>query len=368
MSIRSIKSGILFDNHKETGKKLLVSVDQTTTSDYIDISQQYSKRVHKKEIYKHLTLNVSTKFLQFVNSLELSQINSARILQAYLNNNLDEHNQCHLYKNVFSELKTIKEDGNGSIFVDYEKQKMKFGKLLNKISTSLNLGESNISIEKVVDQYKSWYESYNDKYQFEIYTGDDILHGYCPENFSNGGYNGMLYSSCMVGKIGNLNIYTHNPEKISLLVLKDTKTNKISGRAFLWNLDKPNCVFMDRVYGIDNFIFNIYEKLALKNKWIYRSQPAKTNYDVNFLNKMTGKYMTVKASQFKMHINNIRFKNISIFPYVDSMFILDRYHNRLCNYVPTNTIYNFLNTLHSSQNDKRTVIFGLSKWNNPYYS
>lgn len=362
MSILKLSEGILFDtleNHKHPYKISIQSM--VNNNDYIDISQQYSKRAFKG-IYKKLTFYVSSRFLQFVNDtiLECSD-KSLNFLYYYFNNELSEDLQLELYKRVFRDLESIKESDNGFILTNNEKQKMKLGKLLSKISGILCKKVDNNEIENIVDKYKSWCGIHNENFEFEIYSSKDIIRAYQEKNYSYTGLKGMLHRSCMNDYIDTLGIYIDNPEKISLLVLKNKKDNKISGRALIWNLDKPHRIFMDRVYGVDNFIFNIYEKLAIENKWIYRSQPSDKNYQVNFYHREIKKYMTVNADEFKMCVNNIRFKTLNTFPYVDSLYILDRLNNKLRNYLPNTTIYNELSQIHGRKPENKTILFGITR-------
>ena len=92
---------------------------------------------------------------------------------------------------------------------------------------------------------------------FEIVKGDDIKKYYLEDNYESGnhtlGGSCMRYSRCQP----YLNIYSKNPEQVSLVILRsDEDPEKIKGRALLWNAyyltsnqdDYNGKLFMDRIY------------------------------------------------------------------------------------------------------------------------
>jgi hypothetical protein len=146
------------------------------------------------------------------------------------------------------------------------KQIIKFGKFISSIIKIVNLQYDNVqissSIEKIVDEYKSWYKT-NNKLEFVILRGEEILKGYNYEyQYSNS--NSPLHRSCMNNKFNLLDLYTNNEDKVLLLTLQNS--NKIYGRCLIWKLDKPKIIYMDRVYGVDNYVNCIFEDFARINK------------------------------------------------------------------------------------------------------
>ena len=102
---------------------------------------------------------------------------------------------------------------------------------------------------------------------FSIVTGDDIRKYYHESNYAKGG--GTLNNSCMRNNNAQsyLDVYTQNPETISLLVLKNTK-DQILGRSILWNLGDRK--FMDRVYTTDDYLHINFIVWAKANGYCYK--------------------------------------------------------------------------------------------------
>jgi hypothetical protein len=104
--------------------------------------------------------------------------------------------------------------------------------------------------------------------KIEIVEGDEIVNWYDGENYQS--KLGKLGNSCMSPEEcrGYFKIYTKNPNKVKLLILKN-KNNKLIGRALLWKLD-DNTLFMDRVYTAFDSDDNIFINYAIENGYTYR--------------------------------------------------------------------------------------------------
>jgi hypothetical protein len=85
----------------------------------------------------------------------------------------------------------------------------------------------------------------------ELVSGPQISKYYQKEN-TNSVEGSEISKSCMVGKSSStFDIYTQNPDNISLLVRLDA--GKASARALVWKLTEPSdCIYLDRIYSIIN--------------------------------------------------------------------------------------------------------------------
>lgn len=176
----------------------------------------------------------------------------------------------------------------------------------------MNRASDDSKIEEVKgEEIRKWYNSSN----YQSKTGQ--LGGSC-----------MSYSHCQT----YLDIYTMNPENISLLVLKNTE-GKLIGRALLWKLDNKvsDCTyFMDRVYCHTDYDVKIFEKYATDNNFMYRNSGGNNNitYFINgvSINQPT-KLPSMKPELFVTLIN-CDFDN---YPYLDTICFLDRQSSILSN-------------------------------------
>ena len=215
-------------------------------------------------------------------------------------------------KKVFNKVSYLLEDDDGNVKTD-NNQKMKLGKLILKVSNCLLDNKVSTNdlwmLEKLVDDYKSWIKI-NKTLKFDIYKGNAILKGYNRRFHKDN--NGMLHNSCMNGNPTLLGLYTDNQDKVSLLVLVDDK-DKIHGRALLWKLDNRPFMFMDRIYGIDNYINSIFIKYAKKNGFAYRSQNSL--FDIFLPDGI------IKSNNYKM-IVKVKMNHLKNVPYMDTFSIM----------------------------------------------
>lgn len=169
-----------------------------------------------------------------------------------------------------------------------------------------------VDLENFVNEYKSIITAKKLNRNFKIIEGNELKKWYLENNYVEGG--GNLKDSCMRYKFSQafLELYTHNPEKIKLLILLDEDYQKILGRALLWKLDRPeDRYFMDRVYFSEDFILNMFINHAIKNKWYYKLESADGIFQVVYNNKVSKITMVVKLKkedyQFYPFVDNICF-------------------------------------------------------------
>lgn len=169
-------------------------------------------------------------------------------------------------------------------------------------------------IENFVNEYKSIITAKKLNNNFVLVEGEDIRKWYLGTNYVEGG--GNLKDSCMKHRFCQifLDIYTHNPEKVKLLILLDDTKEKILGRALVWNLDRPaGKVFMDRVYFSSDFILNMFINYAINHKWLYKLENIENVLHVVFNNKIIKETLVVKIKKEK-------YEN---FPFIDNLGFYD---------------------------------------------
>jgi hypothetical protein len=307
-------------------------------------------------------IKISKNFINYIILIhdKINNYEPFNILYSYLIFNKYDTKYSLFDNFIFKNLQTLQEYDDGLILINNGKQQIKIGKLLSKISKILNLEHDNNIVEQITNEYKSYYKSNNkNELKFIIYKGIEILKGYNYKNFNSiNTSNSMLHRSCMNNKFQNLKLYIQNPNKISMLVLLD-KDNLICGRALLWNLDKPKRMYLDRVYGINDYIINIFHNFARKHNWIYRNTESGGIYDIFYLNKYSNKYESIKSYNFKMKVK-LNFKNIDLYPYLDSFPIKNKLTKSVQNYIPYFSVYSILHRVSGEIFNHYISILGIS--------
>lgn len=177
------------------------------------------------------------------------------------------------------------------------RNKMKIGRFL-KSYMILNDSE----VENVVNQYKSYYKFINGNADdiFEIVSGDEIVYCYQSQNYI--GIGGTLDTSCMNNSHPTrLELYTKNPDKCKLLVIKGG--NKIIARALLWNTDKG--WYIDRPYCRYDKDIRLYSKYAEHKKYKHFYDTNKGIMSVNNITVPHGQLPSLDT------FHNVNDRNIS---------------------------------------------------------
>lgn len=155
------------------------------------------------------------------------------------------------------------------------KSSIKVGRLTKKVIEIYNEvnGEertfSTSDIEKFVNAYKAQYDYNKNKSEnFKLVGGSLIVRYYNGDNYQNG-MKGTLGNSCMKYDecSGYFQIYTDS-KNVKLLILK-TPSEKISGRALIWEL-KDGTKFMDRIYTNQDSDSRLFIKWAEENNCAYK--------------------------------------------------------------------------------------------------
>jgi len=150
--------------------------------------------------------------------------------------------------------------------------------------------------------------------------GDEIRKYYSCDNYYKN--TGTLGGSCMKdsykGERGFFDIYTKNPEQVSMLILyPEDIRNKIIGRAILWKLSKVDGeevndrYFMDRAYTANDSDEYMFIEYAKSNGYYYKSsQTYGSDYDIVHPSGES------KRTKLEVHLPPKSYEN---YPYVDTL-------------------------------------------------
>lgn len=161
----------------------------------------------------------------------------------------------------YSEIKRSEKQGYVELHTKDGKKKVeiKIGRLIRKLSNEYNeiisKNSSNTKIELkdslIEELHNTWISHHQSNMQYEILKGDDILKAYTKDNQveSKGG---TLRNSCMNDKHNFLEMYTKNPEQISLIAFKFKNSDKFIGRALVWKAEDGK-TYHDRIYFAEDW-------------------------------------------------------------------------------------------------------------------
>ena len=172
---------------------------------------------------------------------------------------------------------------------------------------------------------------------FEIVKGDDIKKYYLQDNYESGnhtlGGSCMRYSRCQP----YLNIYSKNPEQVSLVILRsDEDPEKIKGRALLWNAyyltptdhdDYNGKLFMDRIYTNNSKDEELFKKFAIQNGFVYKKAQNYSKSDFMFGDELT----PIERIQVKIENSDYRFGEFEYYPYIDTLTFYNPHKMTLSN-------------------------------------
>ncbi len=166
-------------------------------------------------------------------------------------------------------------------------------------------------IEEFVNLYKAAIDKFNDKFSyFEVVKDDDIAHWYHKNNYFTN--SGSLGNSCMASAPPSwLEIYTNNPDQVSLIIYKSPEdTEKIIGRALLWTLEDGK-KYVDRIYTVNDSDVQLFRDYAKENGWYTKYHNSSTTNSQAFApdGSVTNLKLQVKLSQ----------KDYDHFPYLDTL-------------------------------------------------
>lgn len=213
------------------------------------------------------------------------------------------------------------------------KTEIKIGRFIRKV---FGTKFDQQSIENFVNKYKSIIrnETYFDK--FELVKGNDILHWYLGDNYNES--RGTLGGSCMQSEYCQtyFGIYKNNPNQVSLCILKNENGTKIKGRAIIWNVTKPDIIFMDRIYTNDDADVNIFLQYAKNNGWYCKKRQSYNEGD----DLIAPDGSVLSDTKMKVVLEN---DNFNRYPYMDTMRYYHYDINTIANHYISSKDYYILN-------------------------
>ena len=149
-----------------------------------------------------------------------------------------------------------------------QRTELSIGRFVTRVFTNITMSIKDSEREQFVNMFKSTFDLSNSgEARFELVKGDIIKHWYLVDNYEE--EEGQLGNSCMrYDECQNyFNIYTQNPEQVSLLILKSSNDpSKIVARAIVWKLTTGE-FFMDRVYTQHDSDFNLFVNYSKGKGW-----------------------------------------------------------------------------------------------------
>ena len=132
-------------------------------------------------------------------------------------------------------------------------------KVLQKTTDALIKIDQN-DINAFVDNFKAYIDFQTTKKdKFEVVSGEDIRKWYDEDNYEDAKYH--LNNSCMRYDRCQryLNIYTENPNQVTMVIMKGMDPNKIIGRALIWKLNNGE-IYLDRPYANNDEDVNLFKQ------------------------------------------------------------------------------------------------------------
>jgi hypothetical protein len=193
------------------------------------------------------------------------------------------------------------------------RQSIRVGRGVRSILSSAKIPIVDKEIESFVNKYKATVDNMNDIFShFELVDGDSISEWYSYDTYEHGTRKGTLGSSCMAD-VGSefFDIYTENPEVVSLLIYKSPEnTEKIRGRSLVWKL-KSGITFMDRIYTHDDSDVELFRQFAKKSGWYSKYKNSSTDSGKCF--KPDG---NIEEIEIVVHVSSGQYDK---YPYLDTL-------------------------------------------------
>jgi len=250
----------------------------------------------------------------------VSFMTSNKAIDAYMKNN-DIVKDKEMTDTQISTIKNQMYSGADSLyfgeFAKPYRSKTKIGRIVGKLYPGKfkQSGDPGNDIESFVNMFKAARDTSN----FAVVEGSDIQHWYNEKQYVDGG--GQLNSSCMRYNYCSdyLDLYSDNPDKISLVILMDpTNEKKIKGRAILWELDEPSGrTFMDRIYTVNDSDVILFKDYAKENGWIHKEYQNMSE-DGPWVDTKTGKNVN-----FDLLVKDLDDPGDGNYPYMDTMKFFD---------------------------------------------
>jgi len=200
-----------------------------------------------------------------------------------------------------------------------QRSEFRVAKLAKSILDTLGVSYTEPEVADFAQKYKAAWESFRSGFmKFDVVEGDKISFWYRSVNYSR--ETGSLGNSCMKAKpLDFFKIYTQNPDVCRMAILYDDfgsvtggkyTSNKIVGRAIVWNLDDGK-IFMDRIYGTEDAVIDKFKNFASSQGWFYKRYQ---NRDVDgYIIGPKGEWIN---QELKVIAKNVRHNR---YPYMDTL-------------------------------------------------
>lgn len=212
-----------------------------------------------------------------------------------------------------NKLQSVKLD---NILFSQSRQNIRIGRGIRSILKVSGEAFTDSQIEDFVNKYKASFDRMNDIFKdFEVVTGDKIAYWYNCNNYVR--RTSTLGSSCMSDVNPKFfDIYVNNPEKVSMVILKNDTGDKILGRALLWKLDNPKITFMDRIYTTSDSVIQIFKDYCYQNNWYHKITQNSSSSEL----KST---LDTKDETLSLTLKNEREGDYNKYPYLDTLKYFD---------------------------------------------
>jgi hypothetical protein len=208
------------------------------------------------------------------------------------------------------------------------RNEIRVGKIVRSLLKLSGETFSDKQIEDFVNKFKATIDSINSFDRFETVSGSDILKYYKIDNYADFD-EGQLGHSCLNNKPNDIfDMYVMNPNIVKLVILKATDSNKIVGRALLWQTNEG--LFMDRIYtskDSDVALFKMYAGSI--DSWSKELQTSSYKYrsDFHYFFQIE-KNGKMKKGDLIVQLDNYGFNK---YPYLDTFCYYNRDTGQLCN-------------------------------------
>ena len=201
----------------------------------------------------------------------------------------------------------FKNNTNSSVWKD-QRTELQVGRFATKIIQKTKDTNAKSLTQNDINAFVDNFKAYRDfqttkKDKFEVVQGEEIRKWYDEDTYEDAAYH--LNNSCMRYDRCQryLNIYTENPNQVTMVIMKGMDPNKIIGRALIWKLDNGE-IYLDRPYANNDEDVNLFKQWGRDKGYSVYSD-------------YKNKEVTLDKSDF------------SSYPYMDTFKYLDRGRNLL---------------------------------------
>lgn len=183
------------------------------------------------------------------------------------------------------------------------RQNGKPGKVIKKLfAARVQKYFKDADFECFANNYKANFS--DNGYKFELLRNTDIPDVYEMDILDG---QGSLNNSCMNGNTDYLDIYKYC-KKLSILTLTNAD-GLLCGRSLIWNIE-PGITLMDRIYVVQDFMYDKFIDYARQNKYWY-----KKNYK-SYDDKTT--FIDADGNEVKRNFTIVTDCDHSEYPYIDT--------------------------------------------------